>query len=148
MTPRDLAVKVAWSFLGRPYVWGGDDPMAGFDCSGFVIEILKSAGVLSNKGDWTADQLYEMFKRQGKYVMRPFTGTLAFWINFPDSSRIRHVEFCLSSEFTIGASGGDSKVKTELDAIRKNAYIKIRPLNYSDSDLFGFVDPFMKAISE
>jgi len=148
MTPRDLAVKVAWSFLGRPYIWGGDDPVAGFDCSGFVIEILKSAGVLPRKGDWTADQLYEMFKRQGKYIMKPSTGALAFWINFPNTSRIRHVEFCLSYDFSIGASGGGSKIKTELDAIRENAYIKIRPLNFNDHDLFGFVDPFMKVVSE
>jgi len=28
------------------YLWGGDDPLAGFDCSGFVIEILKSVGIL------------------------------------------------------------------------------------------------------
>lgn len=144
MNPKDIALKVAWGFLGKPYVWAGDDPIKGFDCSGFVIEILKSAGILPRKGDWTADQLYEMFKRQGKYVMRPIECGLAFWINYPTASRIRHVEFCISDGFTIGASGGGSNIKTEKDAVIHNAYVKVRPLNFNDKDLFGFVDPFLK----
>ena len=41
-------LQTALAYLGTPYVWGGDDP-SGFDCSGFVIECLKSAGLLNLK---------------------------------------------------------------------------------------------------
>ena len=42
---RFYAYKLAWKYIGKFYKWGGDDP-SGFDCSGFVIEILKSVGIL------------------------------------------------------------------------------------------------------
>jgi len=39
MDRREIAAKIAWHYLGTPYVWGGDD-FSGFDCSGYVIEIM------------------------------------------------------------------------------------------------------------
>lgn len=33
---RQNMVKYAMTFLGNPYVWGGNDPHTGADCSGFV----------------------------------------------------------------------------------------------------------------
>ena len=35
----------AYSFLGTPYRWGGDDPLTGIDCSGLALEVLKAAGI-------------------------------------------------------------------------------------------------------
>jgi len=29
---RKLAIEYAKAFIGRPYIWGGDDPIKGFDC--------------------------------------------------------------------------------------------------------------------
>ena len=43
---KNMAFEIAWHLLGTPYRWGGDDPILGFDCSGFIVEILKSVGVL------------------------------------------------------------------------------------------------------
>jgi cell wall-associated NlpC family hydrolase len=118
-----------------PYQWGGDDPIAGFDCSGLVIEILKSVGRLPRQGDWTADGLYRRFNNFGCLQKG---GALAFWKN--DRGRMIHVEFCIDENLTIGASGGGSRVKSVNDAIEKNAYVKVRPTNYLG--LAGFVDPF------
>lgn len=124
MTKRDLALKVAWSLHNTPYKWGGDDPMQGFDCSGFVVEILKSIGLISRGSDYTAQGLYELFKdREADSV---FVGTLVFWGRNRHS--ITHVEFGIDSGITMGASGGGSKTITTQDAIEQNAYIKIRPV--------------------
>lgn len=131
----DAATKVAWSFIGKPYLWGGDDPMAGFDCSGFCIEILKSVGALPRKGDWTASGLYDRLTA----VEEAWEGCLVFWKN--SSGKIIHVEYCLDDILSIGASGGGSKTTDEAAAIKQNAYIKVRPFN-SRSGLAGFVDPF------
>lgn len=138
ITPRDIAIKTAWAYLGKPYYWGGDDPIQGFDCSGFVIECLKSAGVLPRAGDWTAHNLYhiEMFPPR----LDPHEGYLVFW-HGENPNRIIHVELCLNDRFSIGASGGGSKTKTEADAIRQNAYIKIRPFRRR-KNIAGFKDPF------
>ena len=135
---REVALKVAWSFLGTPYLWGGDDPMAGFDCSGFCIEILKSTGVLPRSGDWTAQMLWERF--EAKEVTKPYTGCLVFWNNRA-KDKIIHVEFAINDTLCIGASGGGSRTITVKDAIEQNAYIKVRPWK-NRRFVKGFIDPF------
>ena len=93
------------SFLGVPYLWGGDDP-SGFDCSGFCIEILKSVGILPRKGDWTASGLYERFKDLS--MQEPREGCLVFWAN--QAGAVIHIEYCINDELSIGASGGGSRL--------------------------------------
>lgn len=122
MTRKQIATRTAWSYLGQPYKWGGDDPLAGFDCSGFVIEILKSVGVLPSVGDWRAAALATRFP-ETRY---PDEGTLVFW-GEGNSGRIVHVEYCLDGGLSIGASGGGSGTITVGDATAQNAYIKVRP---------------------
>lgn len=39
------AIKMAESQLGKPYVWGGDNPSVGFDCSGLIEWAYAQAGV-------------------------------------------------------------------------------------------------------
>jgi cell wall-associated NlpC family hydrolase len=39
------AVALAEQFLGVPYVWGGADPLTGFDCSGLVMYVYGQLGV-------------------------------------------------------------------------------------------------------
>jgi murein DD-endopeptidase len=38
-------VRVAQGLIGTPYKWGGDDPRAGFDCSGLVFYSFDQLGV-------------------------------------------------------------------------------------------------------
>jgi len=133
---RDLVLKIAFSYLGTFYSWGGDSP-SGFDCSGFVIECLKSVGVLPRKGDWTAAALYHRFPikpANGK------AGDLVFWAN-TTGGKIIHVEIMINDELAIGASGGGSKTLTRQDAIRHNAFIKIRPID-SRKHIAGFCNPY------
>jgi cell wall-associated NlpC family hydrolase len=141
LTSRDVALKVAFSFLGKPYLWGGDDPIMGFDCSGFVIEILKSVGILPRHGDWTAQGLWDRFENvRLKPVYKIEPGCLVFWKS-SQSSKIIHVEMCINNTLSIGASGGGSKTLTEADAIAQNAYIKVRPFEIRPN-IAGFADPF------
>jgi len=134
-----IAEKVAWSLHGLPYRWGGDDPVEGFDCSGLCIEILKSVGILPREGDWTAAGLYEKFTEAR--CQNPRLGCLAFWWNNA-KTRIIHVEFCLDSKHTMGASGGGSETTSADAAAAQNAYIKHRPIDFSHPRLAGFMDPF------
>lgn len=134
---REIALKVAWHFLGTPYRWGGDDSMSGWDCSGFIIECLKSVKILPRQGDWTAQGLWERF--EGKQVDQPGPGCLIFWQN--TSGRAIHVELCLNEDLSIGASGGGSKILTRKNAIKANAYVKIRPFR-ARPNIKGYVDPF------
>lgn len=140
MDKREVALKVAWSFLGLPYMWGGDDPIAGFDCSGFVIECLKSAGILPRRGDWAAQGIWDMFNKN-LAVNTPGPGCLVFWES--RGGRVIHVEMCIDDELAIGASGGGSENTTRGEAIKKNAYIKIRPFR-GRANIKGYIDPFLE----
>jgi len=133
---RDLALKIAFSYLGTWYIWGGDDP-GGFDCSGFVIEILKSVGVLPRKGDWTAQGMAKGFN--WPRMNQPQGGDLVFWENA--AGKVIHVEMAINGELAVGASGGGSKTLTREDAIRHNAFIKIRPFK-SRPGIWGYLSPY------
>lgn len=125
MDLRELAVYIAEKLLFQPYHWGGDNPLPGegFDCSGFVIEVLKSVGKLPREGDWTASMLATMFPRSDE----PAIGNLVF---FAKGGSITHVEMIYYAKdgvvLTIGASGGGSKTDTVQEAIDADAYVKIR----------------------
>lgn len=131
----DLATMVMWAAWGRPYKWGGDDPMDGFDCSGVVIEALRSVGLLPRSGDWSAATLHGMFPA----VSTPQEGCLAFWAG--SNGMINHVAYCLDGEHCIEAGGGGSTTTSESAAIAQNAYTRVRTLS-SRPGLVSFVDPF------
>ena len=124
---RDLAVLYARSFLGLPYIWGGDDPVVGFDCSGLVQEILAGVGI-DPTGDQTAQGLHDFFfSRAGTAVSAPGPGALIF---FGASKRqITHIGFMLDEFHMIEAGGGGSKTLTPSDASKQNAYVRIRPIS-------------------
>lgn len=140
-TERDIFLDYAWRFVKTPYLWGGDDPMEGFDCSGYVIECLKAVDLLPHKGDWTADGLWNLF--EDKEVMRPEPGCLVFWKGKPGPrGKMTHVEIVVHPGLSLGASGGGSKIDTLQMAIERDAYIKMRPYQGRDSRTLYFADPF------
>ena len=51
------AVQIAMQYLGVPYVWGGDDPLTGFDCSGLTMYVYAQLGVPLTH--YTGSQFYE-----------------------------------------------------------------------------------------
>lgn len=124
---RELLLRVAWHFLGTPYIWAGDDP-GGFDCSGFAVECLQSVGLLPRRGDWTAAGLLDLF-RKGR-VFAPFIepGDLVFWRAAEGAEApVIHVEIMVDALRSIGASGGGAANTSVAEAWRRNAYIKVRP---------------------
>jgi len=134
---RAVAVDYAKHFIGTPYHWGGDDPMEGFDCSGFVVEVLQAVGKLQAR-DYTADDLYAIFKPN--VVALGYAGCLAFWLN--DAGRAVHVMLLIDNAHVIGASGGGSGTDDLADAIRQNAFVKMRNINYRKAN-YKIVDPFL-----
>ncbi len=128
MSKLSIATNYAASFLGLPYIWGGDHPMNGYDCSGLVQEILASVG-LDPEGDQTAQTLYhELLKAGAIEQFAPFqTGSIFFFGKNKDS--ISHVAFGMSGREMIEAGGGGSKTKTTKDAIAQKAFVRIRPID-------------------
>lgn len=136
---RRLALQYAWAYIGAWYKWGGDDP-DGFDCSGYVCETLTAVSLLNRGEDLSAASLYQRFKEH--QVKAPYPGCLVFYSSEKNGS-IVHVEMMYTDRFSLGASGGGSNTLTVKDAIRDNAFIKMRDI-YTRSNIFGYVDPFLK----
>ncbi len=135
---RAAAVRYAWAFLGLPYVWGGDDPVRGFDCSGFVNEVLQAVGLLPHKSDFTANGLYIRYAPH--IVARGYAGCLVFWLNLEGLAT--HVELMVDEFHTIGASGGGSATTSSDAASAQNAFVKQRPLGYRGTN-YKIADPFL-----
>lgn len=140
MNQRNAALWYVERFLGMPYVWGGDDAVAGFDCSGLMVEVLQGVGVLP-RGDWSA----EMLRKRFRPTATPIPGCLAFRLGA--DGRAVHVEMVFDTMsppggvVTIGASGGTSATKTAADAVRDNAFVKLRPVWPGAVYADPFLDP-------
>ena len=134
---RERAVSYLDKWIGHFYLWSGDDP-SGFDCSGLIVEVLQGVGLIPHKSDYTANGLYGMFKDRKRSHGRK--GHLVFWMN-PTQDRMIHVEMMVDNYHAVGASGGGSRTKTIADAIRDNAFVKMRPLGYRGLN-YKICDPF------
>lgn len=126
--------EYAMRMVGLPYIWGGDDPINGFDCSGLCIELLKAAGVVDGHFDSTAAGLHQYPAFPA--IDGPRFGVLAFY----GKPIVTHVGFCLNETHMLEAGGGLTSTTNREDAIKQNAYIRIRPIKHR-SDLVGFKMP-------
>lgn len=125
----------AMHLAGLPYIWGGDDSVSGYDCSGYVIELLQSVGVLPPLFDMTADGLWHHF--DSERASEPRFGALVF---FGNPQKVTHVGFCVNNKFMLEAGGGGSRTTDREKAAEQNAYIRLRPI-HTRRDLVGFVHP-------
>jgi len=134
----DLMVLYSLTFLGVPYRWGGENPMEGYDCSGFLQEILSSVG-LDPPGDQTAQTLYNSLSKKD-WRSGLGKGSILFF----GSSRehISHVALCVDveGETMIEAGGGNSSITSVFYASKHNAFIRLRPIS-NRTDLVAVLKP-------
>ena len=95
---RDIIIKLAKSLIGVPYLWGGKSSF-GYDCSGFVQMVLKTAGI-SIARDTREQSQTEGLEKIPINEAQP--GDLIF---FSENNRINHVAFSLGSSKIIHCSG-------------------------------------------
>lgn len=124
---KELFQQFLLTYLHRPYIWGGDDPIRGLDCSGFAQEILAAIG-LDPAGDQTAQALYNHFDNLREIGAIPTAGSLSFYGR--DYNSIIHIAVHISNGIVIEAGGGGSRTLTLQDSIAQNAFIRLRPVKY------------------
>lgn len=138
MDPLSLVILYAHSFAGNPYRFGGNNPLqGGMDCSGYVCEVLRYAGVVGNKEDLTAQELFDRFFITGSVGVRE-PGSLAFYGASP--AKIAHVALLTSRFQILEAGGGDSTTDSIAEAAARNAMVRGRLLNYR-TDLVNVIKP-------
>lgn len=128
MTPyhRTALERQIQAFLGLPYIWGGQHPALGFDCSGLVLELLTSIGMVPNHLDMTAHDLSQYLRQKSAEEVKTYEfGDIVFF----GSPHISHVGFVLDERLMVEAGGGGSKTLTKEDAIHHQAFVRIRPIS-------------------
>lgn len=137
------------SFIGTPYLWGGKGPVCwmdgelvaspyfGLDCSGLVaVAWSASSWRLVGKPDdhyrsRNTDAMWrELPEEPAPGPDGPRDGALVFWRARKPThdGDMEHVEVCMGWEWqTIGAIGGDSRVRTLDDALKRRACVDVRP---------------------
>jgi cell wall-associated NlpC family hydrolase len=138
MTKIELLIQYSMRFVGKPYIWGDKSPvLGGFDCSGFVCEVLRFAGLVGNKEVLNAQSLFNRFAASGRMVSHG-AGALAFYGKGP--TQITHVALMVSEDQILEAGGGDSTTTSEAAADGRNAMVRGRTLRYR-GDLVAVMMP-------
>jgi len=137
------AVNYAMGFLHVPYAYGGNGAFVtnlgqrrfgGFDCSGFVIEVLQAFDVVG-RGDWTAQGLYWALAHRSSKVESPCTGALVFFGESTDA--ISHVGLAINGWQMVEAGGGDSRSTSPENS---TGFVRVRPIDWRN-DLVGVLMP-------
>lgn len=140
MNARIAALHYLETFLGTPYHWGGDDPMGGLDCSGLMVLVLQGVGRFPIPGDSSAEGLRQKYPA----VSVPIMGCLAFREN--DKGKTVHVGMVWEvlgdgTVLVIEAGGGDASTTDLAEAVKQNAFVKLRPVWANPH----YADPFAPA---
>lgn len=128
----EWALKVAWKWYGKPYKWGGDDPIGGGDCSGYMSEILRSVGAIGSNERVTTHTIWQ---RWGIQDNRAISGTdieagdILLYSKNGTVSGINHVVIAVSPNFILEAGGGGPGTDTIAEAAAQNAFVRMRPLD-------------------
>lgn len=121
-TIRQNIVTYAMQFLGNSYVWGGNDPHTGADCSGFVKYVYRHvAGITLPRVSY--EQCYSGSKISS-LEMKP--GDLIFYANAEGT--VNHVAMYIGNGTIIHAASRNSGIKLSEWNYRTPKYIR-RVLN-------------------
>jgi len=140
---RRLVINLAVGMKNVPYIWAGDSPATGFDCSGLVLWIFQNLELLPRK-DTTAHGIYSLLLEQGMISpllpgreWTPLPGDLLFY----GHDRISHVAIALDDVIAISATGGGSKTTSREIAERDGAMVKVHKHTYrSDLVAYGSIE--------
>jgi cell wall-associated NlpC family hydrolase len=109
----DSVVNRARSYMGRRYVWGGERPETGFDCSGFVRHVMRLAGVQLPR---TSAQQARMGQEVPRDLSQLRVGDL---LTFGRAGRISHIGIYVGNGRYIHASSYAGRI-TESEVPRRS----------------------------
>jgi len=97
---RSALVESTLDYLNIPYLWGGEHPQTGLDCSGFVQLVYRRAGLAVPRN--TREQFKDARRLAPDEVL---PGDLLFFsMHHPGSSRIDHVGIYMGKGWFVHAS--------------------------------------------
>lgn len=99
-------LRTALSLEGVPYLWGGDNPRTGFDCSGFIRYVLAQHRITAPR---TSAEQFGLGTRVELKQVR--AGDLVFFSTIAPGAS--HVGLAISNEEFVHAPASSGVVRTE-----------------------------------
>jgi cell wall-associated NlpC family hydrolase len=140
------AVSYALAFVGTRYYWtdvkdrpsaGNDDPVLGFDCSGLASEVCRAVGWIGGYERLSSAQFLDRFPIiEGP----PEAGDLLIFGNRA-TGEAYHTAIVVDHYHMIEAGGGYKGVDTDQEAAEQNAFVRIRPIEWRESERLAAVRP-------
>jgi cell wall-associated NlpC family hydrolase len=142
---REVAIDYAKRFIGIRYYKGsgapdspiteGDDPVYGFTCSGLICEILRGVGLLGHRDRLTAIKIYRRFEANA-VTGPPRRGDLVFYGKMEPGiePELVHIAMMLDDWHIIEAGGGNNDTDTDIEAAKRNAFVRIRPVEFRENE--------------
>lgn len=124
------------SCINTPYIWQGNNPLQGMDCSGYACWVLKSFGLVGRKEDFSAADLAKKFASSGRKANQDEFGAMLFF----GKKEITHVAFALGSGRMIESGGGDSSTTNQSLAAQRDAMVRRRMIS-ARQDLVQVIMP-------
>lgn len=143
---RLILYDTAMGLEGKPYDWGGSNPIdgaesqEGMDCSGCTTVLLQSQDVLGESERLSAQSQYNRWKANTVKREAIDLGDLIFYSSTKSTSSITHVMMALNGQMCIGAQGGGETTKTLADAVATDGYVRTRKIDYR-ADRVAIVRP-------
>ena len=123
-----LLSQIAFSLLWIPYIWGGNSPMVGLDCSGAVQVPLKKVGVVPDIYDMTSQGIYNFLTTKKFSSCEPREDCILFFGK--SIRRITHVAIAIDEKRMIEARGGNRTTNSIKEALKKNALVDLTNINH------------------
>lgn len=138
-----ILVSVALAMQNIPYKWGGNNPMVGFDCSGLVQWVLKSAGE-DPPGDQSAQGLFDYFSAMGRSKFDELgPGSLVFYGK--SVTQITHVAIAIDKYRIVEAASGGPSTLAKTDAELCGACVRVSLIDHR-KDRVSVLKPYYRKI--
>lgn len=126
MSP-ELFLQILMTYMHKPYIYGGKNPLQGLDCSGLACEVLAMCGLISTNEEMNAQQIHEHLTAT-PYLNKADIGAFVFY--GASKTAIDHVAIFLDEDHVIEAGHGTPQTLTVADATARGARVRVRPYNY------------------
>lgn len=122
-----LLTMMAISMVNIPYIWGGNSPLTGLDCSGSVQIPLKKLGILDSEVDYWSQSIYNELIIKGFASSEPSQDCILFFGKATD--KIKHVAVAISPTWMIEAKAGGRTIISVEKAIEMQAFVDFGKIN-------------------
>lgn len=150
---REAAIEYAKGFRNIRYYKGngvetpitnGDDPIFGFTCSGIDNEILRGVGLLGPYDRFTANKIFELFSAF-EVKGPPQRGDFLFYgeRKIGEAPEFVHMSMMIDDLHIWEAGGGSNDTDTDEKAAKRNAFVRMRPVEFRQSEISAIIRPWV-----